>query len=153
MKKGQYYRLLLSTTSNPTKVIAAAKDMSLHLSASTEESSTKDTTGDALEYEITAQSYDISGSALILTDDDALGGSTAVTLNDFLGFLGDNLLYWKICLMNGDNQRTIASTVFSGTAKLTSLQASGQAKQNATYSYTLTGYDAVATGTVQSSST
>ena len=98
MRKGQYYRLLLATTATPTKVVAAAKTMALHGSAQTEESSTKDTTGDALEYEVVGQSYDISGSALILTPDDTLGGNTANTLNDIEGWVKDQLLYWRICL-------------------------------------------------------
>lgn len=72
MQKGQFVRLLLSTTANPTIVVAAAKDMSLHLGASTEESTTKDTTGNAVEYEIATQTYDISGSGLVLTDADDL---------------------------------------------------------------------------------
>ena len=82
MNRGQYIRLLLSTTANPATVIAAAKQMSLHLSAQTEESSTKDTTGDAEEYEVVGQSYEITGSGLVLTDnDDLLTGG--VGLNSF----------------------------------------------------------------------
>ena len=61
MRRGQYYRLFLAAAANPSKVIAAAKTMSFHGSAQTEESSTKDTTGDALEYEVVGQTYDISG--------------------------------------------------------------------------------------------
>jgi lipopolysaccharide export system protein LptA len=93
MQKGQYIRLLLSTAANPTKVIAAAKQMALHGSAQTEDSSTKDTTGDALEYEVTGQSYDITGSGLVLTPNDSLltGG---VGLNDFETWVTDTLLYW-----------------------------------------------------------
>ncbi|MCH5307637.1 MAG: hypothetical protein J1E37_06100 [Prevotella sp.] len=143
MRKGQYIRLLLSTAANPTKVVAAAKEMQLHLSAQTEDSSTKDSTGDFLEYEVTGQSYDISGSALVLSPDDKLGGSTANTLTDMINGLTDNLLYWKICIMEGDNNRTVVEELFSGTAKLTSLQIQGQNKQNATYSYTLNGYDTI----------
>lgn len=143
MQKGQYIRLLLSTSANPTKVIAAAKEMSLHLSAQTEDSSTKDTTGDWLEYEVTGQSYDISFSALVLTPDDTLGGATANTLNDMLNGVTDNVLYWKICVMSGTNNRTAGAEICSGTAKLTQLQISAQNKQNATYSGTLTGYDAI----------
>lgn len=151
MQKGQYYRLLLSSTANPTKVIAAAKEMQLHLSAQTEESSTKDTTGDALEYEVTGQSYDITGSALILTPTDTLATS-ANALNDMETYAlgangaGDTLLYWKICVMEGTNNRTVDEVLFSGTAKLTQLQMNGQNKQNATFSYTLTGYDAITVG-------
>lgn len=145
MKKGQYIRLLLATTANPTKVIAAAKNMSLHLSAQTEESSTKDTTGDALEYEVTGQSYDISGSALVITDDDTLN-TGANSMNDLLGLVNDTMLYWKICLMNGTNNRTVSKVIANGTAKLTQLQMQGQNKQNATWSYTLNGYGGVTVG-------
>lgn len=41
MKRGQYVRLLLSTTANPSTVVAAAKQMGLHGSAQTEDSSTR----------------------------------------------------------------------------------------------------------------
>lgn len=139
MNRGQFFRLLLSTAANPTKVIAAAKDMTLHMAAQTEESSTKDTTGDALEYEVTGLSYDISGSALVITDNDSLGGNTANTLNDMLSAIGDTLLYWKIVTVTGDNNRSVDDTLFSGTAKLTNLQANADNRQNTTYSYTLTG--------------
>ena len=91
MKKGQYIRLLLATSANPTKVIAAAKTMQLHGSATTEESSTKDTTGDDLEYEVTGLSYDISGSGLVLSTDDALN-TGANSANDVLTMLGDTLV-------------------------------------------------------------
>lgn len=147
MQKGQYIRLFLSTTANPTKVIAAAKEMSLHLSAQTEDSSTKDTTGDWLEYEVMGQSYDISFSALVLSDDDTLGGNTANTLNDMLDNVTDNVLYWKICVVNGTNNRSVVSTLFSGTAKLTSLQISAPNKQNTTYNGTLNGFDSIAVST------
>lgn len=143
MKRGQYTRLLLSTAANPSKVIAAAKDMTLHLSAQTEESSSKDTTGDALEYEVTGLSYDISGSALVITDNDALGGNTANTLNDMMSAIGDTLLYWKIVTVKGTNNRTVDATLFSGTAKLTNLQVNADNRQNTTYSYTVTGQGAM----------
>lgn len=143
MKRGQYIRLFLSTSANPTKVVAAAKEMSLHLSAQTEDSSTKDTTGDWLEYEVTGQSYDISFNALVLSPDDTLGGATANTLNDFETNLKDDVLYWKIATVDGTNNRTAVQTLFSGTAKLTQLQINAQNKQNATYSGTLNGYGAI----------
>ena len=151
MKRGQYYRLLLATSATPTKVIAAAKTMSLHLSLETQESSTKDTTGDALEYEATGQSYDISGSALVLTPADALN-TGANSLNDMLDLVGDTLLYWRICLMEGTNNRTIVETICSGNAKLTQLNPTGQNKQTAQYSYTLTGFGGITVTSDTSSS-
>ena len=95
MQKGQYIRLLLSVAANPSTVVAAAKQMALHGSAQTEDSSTKDTTGSDLEYEVTGQSYDITGSGLVLTPNDAdLTG--AVSLNDFENWIKDQLLNWRI---------------------------------------------------------
>lgn len=142
MQRGQYIRLLLASSSNPNSYIAAAKEMNLHLSAQTEESSTKDTTGDALEYEVTGLSYEITGSALVLSGGDSLltGGQG---LSDMMEFTPNQLLYWKIALVNGDNNRTVVQDICSGTAKLTNLQINAQNRQNTNYSYTLKGQGAI----------
>ena len=139
MKKGQYIRLLLSLQGRENAVIAAAKDMQLHLSAQTEESSTKDTTGNALEYDVTGLSYDISGSGLVLADGDPLL-EDAVGASDMMDWLEDQILAWKICLMEGEKNRTIVEEILSGKGKLTNIQLQGQNKQNAAYSYTNNGY-------------
>lgn len=146
MQKGQYIRLLLSAAANPSTVIAAAKQMALHGSAQTEDSSTKDTTGDALEYEVVGQSYDITGSGLVITPNDTLltGG---LGLNDFEGWVKDQLLYWRICVMEGTNNRTVVEEIAHGQGKLTNLQISAQNKQNVSYNYTLNGYGAIVPGT------
>lgn len=146
MQKGQYIRLLLATTANPSTVIAAAKQMALHGSAQTEDSSTKDTTGNALEFEVTGQSYDITGGGLVLTPNDTLL-SNAVGLNNFESWLQDQILYWRICVMNGDNNRSIVEEIAHGQGKLTNLQIQAQVKQNTTYSYTINGYGAIVPGT------
>lgn len=142
MQKGQFIRLLLGLAATPTTVVAAAKQASLHASAQTEDSSTKDTTGNAQEFEITGQSYDISGSGLMLTPNDAMltGG---VGLNDFESWLQDQTIYWRICVMSGTNNRTVDEVICSGTGKLTNLQMQGQSKQTATYNYTITGYGGI----------
>ena len=145
MQKGQYIRLLVSTAANPSTVVAAAKQMALHGSAQTEDSSTKDTTGNALEYEVTGQSYDITGSGLVLTPNDTLL-TGAVGLNDFESWLQDQVLNWKICVMEGTNNRTVVEIIASGQGKLTNLQIQAQNKQNATYNYTINGYGAIVPG-------
>ena len=145
MQKGQYIRLLVSLAANPSTVVAAAKQMALHGSAQTEDSSTKDTTGSALEYEVTGQSYDITGSGLVLTPNDTLL-TGAVGLNDFESWLQDQVLNWKICVMEGTNNRTVVETIASGQGKLTNLQIQAQNKQNATYNYTINGYGAIVPG-------
>lgn len=150
MQKGQYIRLLLATTANPSTVIAAAKQMALHGSAQTEDSSTKDTTGNALEFEVTGQTYDITGGGLVLTPNDSLltGG---VGLNNFESWLEDQILYWRICVMEGTNNRTVVEEIAHGQGKLTNLQIQAQVKQNTTYSYTINGYGAIVPGTDTSS--
>jgi hypothetical protein len=145
MQKGQYIRLLVSTAANPSTVVAAAKQMALHGSAQTQDSSTKDTTGNALEYEVTGQSYDITGSGLVLTPNDTLL-TGAVGLNDFESWLQDQVLNWKICVMEGTNNRTVVETIASGQGKLTNLQIQAQNKQYATYNYTINGYGAIVPG-------
>ena len=151
MQKGQYIRLLVSIAANPSTVVAAAKQMALHGSAQTEDSSTKDTTGNALEYEVTGQSYDITGSGLVLTPNDTLL-TGAVGLNDFESWLQDQVLNWKICVMEGTNNRTVVETIASGQGKLTNLQIQAQNKQNATYNYTINGYGAIVPGADSSNS-
>lgn len=146
MKKGQYIRLLLATTSNPSKVIAAAKQLSLHGSAQTEDSTTKDVTDDTLEYDVTGLSYDITGSGLVLTTDDALL-SGANGLNDLESWVKDQLLYWRICVMEGEHNRTVVEEIAHGQCKCTNLQIQAQNKQIAQYNYTLNGYGAIVPGT------
>ena len=139
MNRGQYFRLFLGTTANPTTPIAAAKQMALHGSAQTEESSTKDTTGDALEYEVTGLSYEITGGALAITVNDTLmTGANGIA--NIESWIKDQLLYWRICLCEGTKNRTIVEEICSGTGKLTSLQIQAPNRQKTTYNYTLTGY-------------
>lgn len=142
MKKGQYIRLLLAAAGADKAVIAAAKDMQMHLSAMTEDSTDKDTAGDALEYEVTGLSYDITGSALVLAEGDEKL-SNAVGAADMIEWVKDQLLDWRICVMEGKMNRTIVEEICSGQGKLTNMQLQGQNKQNAKYSYTLKGYGAI----------
>lgn len=146
MQKGQYIRLLVSIATNPSTVVAAAKQMALHGSAQTEDSTTKDTTGTDLEYEVTGQSYDITGSGLVLTPNDTLL-TGAVGLNDFENWIKDQLLNWRICVMEGTNNRTVVEEITHGQGKLTNLQIQAQNKQNTTYNYTINGYGPIAPGT------
>lgn len=140
MKKGQYIRLLLSP-SGSDKVIAAAKTMALHGSATTEEVSTKDTTGNATEHQINMLSYDLSGSALVITDNDS-EATGALTLDDFIQQFGSDL-DWKICIMEGEKQRTVVGTIARGTASITNLSIQAQNGQTTQYSYTLNGKGAI----------
>ena len=148
MDKGQHIRLVIVEGSGtPTsKVVALSTDMTLHLSAQTEDSSTKDTTdtnGSWNEYDVTQRSGDISFNALVGVGTDAGGKSFA----DFIDQVSDSLINWKVVMVSGENNRTIGKTVCSGQGKLTNLQASAQNRQKATYSGTINIYGAVTVGT------
>lgn len=147
MDKGQHIRLVIVEGSGtPTsKVVALSTDMTLHLSAQTEDSSTKDTTdtnGSWNEYDVTQRSGDISFNALVGVGTDAGGKSFA----DFIDQVSDSLINWKVVMVSGENNRTIGKTVCSGQGKLTNLQASAQNRQKATYSGTINIYGAVVVG-------
>ena len=64
---GETVRLFLSAdnTAAPDSVVAAARSLSLHVSITLEDASTKDTTGDWVYQEPTELNYDISSSALV----------------------------------------------------------------------------------------
>ena len=147
MEKGQHLRLvIIEGSGTPTnKVVALSTEMKFHLSAATEDSTTKDssdTNGNWNEYDITQRSGDISFSALVGVGTDSGGESFA----DFLNKVTDSLINWKICMSSGDNNRTLGKTVCSGQGKLTNIQASAQNRQKATYSGTINIYGAVIVG-------
>ena len=144
MDKGQHLRLVF-VESNTNKVIALATEMTLHLSAQTEDSTTKDTTdtnGDWNEYEVTQRSGDISFGALIGVGTDAGGKSFA----DMINQVSDAFVNWKVVMVSGANNRVVGKTVCSGQGKLTNVQASAQNRQKATYSGTVNIYGPVTVG-------
>jgi hypothetical protein len=144
MDKGQHLRLVF-VESNTNKVIALATEMTLHLSAQTEDSTTKDTTdtnGDWNEYDVTQRSGDISFGALIGVGSDSGGKSFA----DMINQVSDAVVNWKVVMVSGANNRVVGKTVCSGQGKLTNLQASAQNRQKATYSGTLNIYGPVTVG-------
>lgn len=132
-------------TTPSAKVIALATEMTLHLSAQTEDSTTKDTTdtnGDWNEYDVTQRSGDIQFGALVGVGTDAGGKSFA----DMINQVSDTIVNWKVVMTSGANNRVVGKTVCSGQGKLTNLQASAQNRQNATYRGTLNIYGPVAVG-------
>ena len=91
---------------------------------------------------MTQRAGDISFNALVGVGTDAGGESFA----DFLDKVSDSLINWKVCMVSGENNRTLGKTVCSGQGKLTSVQASAQNRQKATYSGTINIFGAVVVG-------
>ena len=141
--KGQFVRLFLSSdnTNAPSKVIAGAKSLSLHVSMSLEDATTKDTDGEWTIQEPTALSYDISTSALVRSGDNITSQVQAQTLADIEAIYESGTpVKWKIANVSGENQRTASSTLVSGSVVLTQLTNNGPSKQNADYTANMNGY-------------
>lgn len=147
MKRGQFVRLFIGTGDTSMTVVGAAKELTLHISSQVEDSTTKDTTGDWVENEVTATSYDIQTNALVFSDDDPLymDGTAAIAMgiDQVEMWLSDIQLVWSINNVSGTNNRTKGSLICKGLCKATSVSISAQNKQNATYSVTFNGYGAM----------
>ena len=147
--KGQFIRLFLGSdnTATPAKVIASAKSLSLHVSLSMEDATTKDTTGDWQVQEPTSLSYDISTSALMKGGDTISSAVTAQNLSDIMSIYEDaSPVKWQIANVSGDNNRTKGAVIASGSVVITSLTLNGPNRQNATYDAQLQGYGAYTVG-------
>ena len=141
--KGQYVRLFLGSdnTAAPSTVIAAAKSLSLHVSLTLEDATTKDTTGDWQIQEPTALSYDISTGALIRSGETITSQVGAKSLADLETiYEAGTPVKFKIANVSGDNNRTASSTIVSGSVVLTQLTLNGPNRQNADYTAQLNGY-------------
>ena len=141
--KGQFVRLFLGSdnTAAPSTVIAAAKSLSLHVSLTLEDATTKDTAGDWQIQEPTAINYDITTGALVRSGDTITSQVGAKALNDLETiYEAGTPVKWKIANVSGDNNRTASSTIVSGSVVLTQLTINGPNRQNADYTAQLNGY-------------
>lgn len=141
--KGQFVRLFLSSDNSaaPSTVIAAAKTLSLHVSLTLEDATTKDTSGEWTIQEPTALSYDISTGALVRSGEPITSQVGAKALADLETIYQNGTpVKWKIANVGGDNNRTASSTIVSGSVVLTQLAINGPNRQNADYTATLNGY-------------
>ena len=141
--KGQYVRLFLGSdnTATPAKVIASAKSLSLHVSMSMEDATTKDTTGDWQVQEPVGLSYDISTSALMRSGDTVTSSVAGNTLADVMSiYEASEPVKWQIAAVSGTNNRDKGAVIASGSVVITSLTLNGPNRQNATYDAQLNGY-------------
>lgn len=141
--KGQFVRLFLGSdnTAVPAAVIAAAKELSLHVSMTLEDATTKDTDGDWQIQEPTALSYDITTTALIRSNETVTSQVAGKTVADVESiYEASTPVKWQIANVSGSNQRTKGSVIVSGSAIITSLTLNGPNRQTATYQATLNGY-------------
>ena len=141
--KGQFVRLFLgdNNIATPSKPLAAATSLTLHVSLTLEDQTTKDTVGDWVVQGPTGLSYDISTSALMRGDDtitSQVDGQAIANIEDI--YEASQPVKWQIANTSGDNNRTKGAIIVSGSAVITQLTLNGPNRQNATYDAQLTGY-------------
>ena len=138
--KGESVRLFLGAPT-PNMVVAAAKQLSFHVSVSLESSTTKDTTGDWDVQEPTAVNFDISTSALVKSSETITSAVQGVKLNDFEDiFESAAPVPFQIARVSGANNRTKGDLMISGSVILTQLAINGPTRANADYSAQMQGY-------------
>lgn len=147
--KGQFVRLFLSSdnTAAPAAVIAAAKQLSMHVSMTLEDATTKDTEGDWTIQEPTALNFDISTTALMRSGEtitSAVGAKGLADLEDI--YEASSPVKFAIANTSGANNRTKGSVIVSGSVIISQLTLNGPNKQNADYTAQLTGYGAYTVG-------
>lgn len=141
--KGQFVRLFLGSDNSavPAKIVAAAKSLSMHVSMSLEDATTKDTTGDWQVQEPTSLSFDITSNALVRSNDII---SSTVQGQDFASieeiYEAGTPVRFQIANTSGVNNRTKGLVICSGSVVITQLTLNAPNRQNATYDTTLTGY-------------
>lgn len=141
--KGQFVRLFIgdNNTNVPSKVVAAAKSLSFHVSMSLEDATTKDTTGEWQVQEPTSVSYDITTNALVRSGESIEAEVGAQDLSSIMNIYESGMpVKWVIANVSGPNNRTIGSKILSGSAVLTQLTINAANKQNTDYTANLAGY-------------
>ena len=141
--KGQFVRLFLGSdnTATPAEVIAGAKQLSLHVSLTLEDATTKDTEGNWVIQEPTALAYDISTTALIRANDNITSVVTSQSMADVEQiYEAGTPVKWQIANVSGANQRTKGAVIASGSVVLTTLTLNGPNHQNADYTAQMNGY-------------
>ena len=136
-------RLFLGSDNSavPAKIVAAAKSLSLHVSLTLEDATTKDTTGDWQVQEPTALSFDISSNALVRSADtitSTVQGQDFASIEDI--YEASVPVRFQIANVSGANNRTKGAIICSGSVVITQLVVNAPNRQNSNYTTTLTGY-------------
>ena len=136
--KGQNLRILVGG-----KCIAMATECTFHIAAQTEDSSTKDDTGDWAVNEVVGLSWDASTQSLVTLTDNGSNGELPSDL--FSAMVNKTLLTLTFDTTSGTNNRTAQNQALkkTGTAYLTDLSVSAVNRQNSTISAQFTGTGAI----------
>lgn len=133
--KGQNLRMTFGTAQ---KYVAAATNATVHVSSNLEDSSTKDSTGNATEQEMTSYSYDLSSESLFTVSGDTTGASTFDLLK---AQLAGKKVKWEMDLAGGEQNRVAqtGSHKIGGTVIFNDTSIGAQNRQNSTAQFQAQG--------------
>lgn len=115
------------------KYVAYATSCSVHVSANLEESSTKDSTGDWQEQEVTGLSWDVSAEALYSVETDATGVNGSDALDLVIAKQPVQVEFEKTT--GAKNREGVDETVlYKGNAIVNDVSITAANRQNTTYS-------------------
>ena len=125
--KGQNLRILIGS---PAKCVAFSTSCTYHLSATLEDSSTKDDAGGFQKQEVTGMAGDISCDALYSVDADASGinGTDALDM-----LLQGQEVDVEFSPTTGDKNRTATGTKYTCKAIVNDISINAPNRQNVTY--------------------
>ena len=147
--RGQFVRLFLGNDNSavPTKVIGAARQLSLHVALAMENSTSKDTEGDWENQQPTGISFDISSTALTRSDETITSEVQAQGLADLEGIYESGTpVRFLIANVSGANQRTMGTVIVSGSVILQTLTINAPNRQDSDYSSQMVGYGSYTVG-------
>lgn len=125
------------------KCIAMATSCTFHISAQLEDSSTKDSTGDWQEQEVTGLSWDAQSDALVTLTDNGTNGELATDLMSLM--IAKTLVTLTFDQTAGTNNRTSqnASIKRSGQAYISDVQVTAQNRTNSSFTVQFQGTGAL----------
>lgn len=132
--KGQNLRIFIGG-----KCVAAATSCSIELNAETSDTSTKDSTGDWAESEVTGKSWTFSTDSLYVDGTDSTGLLSAGAL----GLIGTTVTISFAKTQGTQNRTKSGSDILSGNAIITKVSVTAQNRQNGTVSINGTGTGAL----------
>ena len=141
--KGETVRLFLSSdnTAAPSAVLAAARRLSLHVSLTLEDSSTKDTTGAWLYQQPTELNYDISTSGLVRSGETITSQVAGKSYGDIQTLYENGTPFkWKIANVSGANNRTAGSAIVSGSLQIATLTQNDPNRADSEFTMNANGY-------------
>ena len=127
------------------KCIAMATNCTFHISAQLEDSSTKDSTGDWQEQEVTGLSWDAQCDALVTLTDNGTNGELVTDLMSLM--IAKTLVTLTFDQTGGTNNRTGQNAAIkrTGSAFISDIQITAQNRQNSTHTVQFQGTGALAT--------